>query len=52
MLALILALLLSLAPQCAVEDGSTQRVCVWHGDNAVTVINLDYGQTWFTMGGE
>lgn len=50
--ALILAILLSMAPQCAVEDGSTQSVCVWHGRNGATVVNLSYGETWFTMGGE
>ncbi|MFG3509636.1 hypothetical protein ACGF5F_29510 [Streptomyces sp. NPDC047821] len=48
----LLVLLAGAAPQCAEEDGSTQRVCVWSDGTGDTVLNIDNGTYWFTLGGE
>lgn len=49
-IALLLALLTA-APECKYEDGSTQSVCVWEG-NGKTVVNIDHGRFWLTLDGE
>jgi hypothetical protein len=49
---MILLSLAGTAPQCAEEDGHTQRVCLWSDGTGVPVLNIDHGRYWLTLGGE
>ena len=51
LLIMLLTLIFGPAPQCAEEDGSTQQVCVWDDGTGDTVLNVDHGKRWMTLGG-
>jgi hypothetical protein len=33
-------------PVCELEDGSTQELCVWHGDDENDYVNHEFGKWW------